>query len=32
MYDARFGGQAEAQVNMVTKSGTNQLWLCIFQG
>jgi len=25
MYDARFGGQAGAQVNMVTKSGTNQL-------
>ena len=25
MYDARFGGQAGAQVNMVTRSGTNQL-------
>ena len=25
MYDARFGGQAGAQVNMVTRSGSNQL-------
>jgi hypothetical protein len=25
MYDARFGGQAGAQVNMVTRSGTKQL-------